>query len=161
MKLKDKLLALGLASAVATSGVLVAKYEGKENKPYLDPVNILTVCYGSTGNIDKNKVYTDDECLNKLADDLNKHNKYLLSYVKVPLNEYQHAALLSFIYNVGPVKFRTSTLLRKLNSGDYEGACNELTRWNKAGGKILNGLVKRRESEKKLCLGELDKKIFQ
>lgn len=152
-KLKQRLIAIGLSGAIASGGVIVAKYEGKENKPYLDPVNILTVCYGATSNIIKDKTYTDDECLSKLADDLVKHNNYLMKYVKVPMNENQHAALLSFIYNVGPLNFKLSTLLRKLNSGDYTGACNELPRWNKAKGKVLAGLTNRREEEKKLCLG--------
>lgn len=152
-KLKQRLIALGLTSAIASSGVIVAKYEGKENKPYLDPVNILTVCYGATSDVKKDKIYTDDECFEKLADDLVKHNKQLMSYVKVQMTDNQHAAFLSFIYNVGAVNFRMSTLLRKLNSGDYVGACNELTRWNKAKGKVLQGLVNRREEEKKLCLG--------
>lgn len=149
--IRKKLMAIGLASSLATTGVLIAKYEGKKNKPYLDPVNILTVCYGSTRNI-IDKTYTDDECLNILGYDIIEHNRQLESLVKVPLNENQHAAFLSFIYNVGYGNFKRSTLLRKLNSGDYTEACNQLLRWDKAKGKTLNGLTKRRIEEKNICL---------
>lgn len=155
--IKEKLAILGLSSALVTSGILVANFEGKENKPYLDPVNILTVCYGSTHNIIRDKTYTDEECLDILADDLKEHDRQLLSLVKVPINSNQHAAFLSFIYNVGYLKFRTSTLLRKLNSGNYVEACNQLLRWDKAGGKVLRGLTRRRIAENKLCLTPVDK----
>lgn len=153
-KIKQKLIALGLTSVIASGGIIVAKYEGKENKTYIDPVGILTVCYGSTKNI-KKQVYTDDECFNMLADDLRKHNMYLMTYVKVPLTEYQHAAFLSFIYNVGPENFKNSTLLKLLNNKKYNEACDQLLRWNKAKGKVLNGLTKRREEERKICLNEI------
>lgn len=151
-KISNGLKVIGLSSTLVLSGVLIAKYEGKENKPYLDTVNILTVCYGSTINVNKNKLYSDDECLNILSEDIKEHNKQLISLVKVPMNNNQHIAFLSFFYNVGYIKFKTSTLLKRLNSGRYEDACNELLRWNKAGGKVLNGLTKRRIEENKLCL---------
>ncbi len=150
--IKQKLTAIGLSSTLVLSGVFISKYEGKENKPYLDPVNILTVCYGSTKNVIKNKLYTDDECLKILSEDIQENNKQLLKLVKVPLNQNQHAAFLSFIYNIGYIKFKTSTLLRKLNNKEYTEACNQLLRWDKAGGKVLKGLTLRRQEENKLCL---------
>lgn len=159
--LYKKLLGVGLASSLAISGAfLVSPNEGKVNTTYVDPVGILTVCYGNTGKeAVKGKVYTDEQCLDQLAEDLREHDKQMMSYVYVPLKDYQHAAILSFTYNVGAGSFKSSTLLKKLNAKDYIGACNELPKWNRAGGKILKGLVTRREAERQICLGNLPTEI--
>jgi lysozyme len=74
------------------------------------------------------------------------------SIVKVTLSDEQKAALISFAYNVGQTALKGSTLLKKLNAGDIEGAANEFPRWNKAAGKVMNGLTKRREGERALFL---------
>lgn len=157
MSIKNKLLAMGLSSALATTGVFVAKHEGLVLGTYPDPVGIITSCYG---HVDKSlrlgQKFTEDECLEQLAEDLSKHNKELMTYVKVPLSEQEHAAYLSFIYNVGGANFKSSTLLKKLNVGEREEACNQLSRWVFAKGKKLQGLVNRRESEKQLCLSGLN-----
>ena len=155
MNIRQKLTAMGLAGALALSGGYVAVFEGKENKAYVDPVGIYTICYGETSGVKKGMYKTDDECLESLANELVKHNEQMMKYVQVPLNTHQQAAFLSFIYNVGVGNFRKSTLLRKLNNGDYTGACNELPKWKYAGGQELAGLVSRRDTERKLCLGEL------
>lgn len=159
--LYKKLLGVGLGSALALSGAyLVAPNEGKVNTTYIDPVGILTVCYGNTGKeATKGKVYSDDQCLDQLAEDLREHDKQMMSYVYVPITDFQHAAILSFTYNVGVGSFKSSTLLKKLNAKDYTGACNELPRWNKAGGKVLAGLVTRREAERQICLGNLPTEV--
>jgi lysozyme len=156
--LKKKLAAMGLSSALILSGAfLVAPWEGKENKAYLDVVGVYTICYGSTSGVKKGDYKTDEQCLESLAEELSIHNDKMLRYVKVPLADYQQAAFLSFTYNVGVGAFSKSTLLKKLNNRDYIGACNELLRWNKAGGKVYNGLTRRREAERKVCLGEIPK----
>lgn len=159
--LYKKLLGVGLGSALALSGAfLVAPNEGKVNTTYVDPVGILTVCYGNTGKeAAKGKVYTDDQCLDQLAVSLKEHDKQMMSYVHVPVTDFQHAAILSFTYNVGVGSFRSSTLLKKLNAKDYTGACNELPKWNKAGDKVLTGLVTRREAERQICLGNLPSEV--
>lgn len=158
--IKKKLAALGLSSAIVLSGAyLVAPFEGKQNKAYLDPVNIWTLCYGSTKDVKKGDYKTDDECLELLAEDLVEHDKKMLRYVEVNLTDYEHAAFLSFAYNVGVGAFSKSTLLKKLNKGDYIGACNELSKWDKAGGKVLKGLTKRREAERQMCLGNVPKEM--
>ncbi|WP_395225489.1 lysozyme [Salmonella sp. SKLX100676] len=72
--------------------------------------------------------------------------------VKVKLTQGQFDALVSFAYNLGARTLSSSTLLRKLNAGDYAGAADEFLRWNKAGGKVLNGLTRRREAERALFL---------
>ena len=156
MSIKNKLLAMGLSSALATTGVFVAKHEGLVLGTYVDPVGIITSCYGHVdSSLQLGQKFTEDECLEQLAKDLSKHNKELMRYVKVPLSEQERAAYLSFIYNVGGANFKSSTLLKKLNAGEREEACNQLSRWVFAKGRKLQGLVNRRESEKQLCLSGL------
>lgn len=135
----------------------MAPFEGKENKAYIDPVGIVTVCYGNTGKeAVLGKSYTDDQCLDQMATDLKEHDKQLMSVVKVPFkSDYQHAAMLSFVYNVGIGNFSSSTMLRKLNAKDYVGSCEELTKWVYAKKKMLKGLVIRRSLEYEYCMGEV------
>lgn len=150
---KQKLIALGLSSFIATAGLFVAKHEGLVLGTYLDPIGILTSCYGHTGKELKiSQKFNEEQCLEQLAKDLASHDRELMRNVLVPLSEEEHAAYLSFTYNVGVGSFSKSTLLKKLNSSDHIGACKELPRWVYAGGKKLNGLVRRREAEKELCL---------
>ncbi|ALD90784.1 Lysozyme [Cupriavidus gilardii CR3] len=99
------------------------------------------------------QVYTREQCDDLLAKDLLEANAGVNSCVRVPLSEGQRIALVSFAYNVGRGQFCRSTLVRKLNAGDYVGACNELPRWIYAKGVKLPGLVNRREQERALCLG--------
>lgn len=152
--LTKKLLAYGFTAAVALSGgYLIAPNEGKVNATYIDPVGIATSCYGHTGpEVKLGQKFTDEQCLDQLAKDLSTHDKQMMNLVRVPLTDYQHAAFLSFTYNAGVGNFKSSTMLRKLNSKDYEGACEELSKWVYARKKILPGLVKRREAEKEMCL---------
>lgn len=167
MNTRQKLIALGLSTTLATSAAyLVIPSEGVEYKPYIDPVDILTVCYGSTHNVIKDKVYSKDECYRLLEKDLIEHDRILLKNVKVPMTEYQHAAFLSFIYNVGHGKKgvkdgfvvlkngNQSTMLRKLNLGDYRGACDQFLKWMQLG-QGLSGIAKRRRLEREMCLGNI------
>jgi lysozyme len=161
--LYKKLLGVGLGSALAISGAfIVAPFEGKENKTYIDPVGIVTVCYGNTGKeAILGKSYTDDQCLDQMATDLKEHDKQLMSAVKVPFkSDYQHAAMLSFVYNAGIGNFSSSTMLKKLNAKDYDGACQELTKWVYAKKKMLKGLVIRRSLEYKYCMGEVPLEVI-
>ena len=95
---------------------------------------------------------TKAQALDYLKQDLSVFEKAVTNYVKVPLNQNQFDALVSFSFNCGDGALKTSTLLQKLNSSDYNGAANEFLKWNKSNGKVLNGLVKRREEEKELFL---------
>ena len=87
-----------------------------------------------------------------LAEDLEKFEAAVNKLVKKPLNENQRGALVSFAYNVGAQALAESTLLALLNAGDYKNAANQFLRWNKAGGKVLKGLTRRREAERELFL---------
>lgn len=121
-------------------------------KAYLDPVGIPTICYGETSGVELGQVLTKRECDEMLWARLGYFAYRVDMSVDVPMGPEMHAALSSFAYNVGMGAFQSSTLLRKLNAGDYVGACNELPRWKYAGGKVWAGLVKRRAEEKALCI---------
>jgi lysozyme len=150
--LKKKLAGVAAAGAMAIAAALIPSLEGVEYKPYRDVVGVLTVCYGHTGaDIIPGKTYSEAECKAMLNKDLIPFARSVDRSVKVPASEYQKAALISFSYNVGVKAFESSTLLKKLNAGDSAGACDEMRRWNKAGGKVWKGLINRREVEREIC----------
>lgn len=157
MNIQKKLAALGITGALSLSAAfLIVPSEGEVREVYLDPARILTSCFGHTGpELRMGQTFTEEECLNQLVADLHKHDRQLRSVVKVPLSEGEHAAYLSFVYNVGIGKFRRSTALAKLNAGRRIEACHELMRWVYADGKVLSGLRTRREAERKVCLKDL------
>lgn len=150
--LKKKLVCAVAGGAMAIAAVLIPSLEGVEYKPYRDVVGVLTVCHGHTGaDIIPGKTYTEAECKAMLKKDLVPFARSVERSVKVPASEYQKAALISFSYNVGVKAFESSTLLKKLNAGDSAGACDEMRRWNRAGGKVWSGLMNRREIEREIC----------
>lgn len=154
--LTGRLLALGIGLAAAVSGgYLVAPSEGEINSPYLDPVGIKTVCMGHTGRDIENREYSHDECVQILAEDLDRHNRQMLGYIRVPITVQQNAALLSFCFNVGVSACSRSTAFKKLNAMDYSGACAELKRWVYAGGRKMPGLITRRANEYAMCMGQM------
>ncbi|MGC6230436.1 lysozyme [Hafnia paralvei] len=126
--------------------------EGREYVPYKDVVGIITVCDGHTGkDIILNKRYSDAECDALTKADLERIAKQVNPSIKVKTTETQLAAIYSFSYNVGANAFIKSTMLKKLNAGDYAGACDELKRWVYAGGKKWKGLMNRRDVEYEVC----------
>ena len=145
---------------ISNNGIeLIKQFEGLSLKPYLDKVNIPTIGFGSTYYEDgtkvklKDKPITEERATQLLEFIANKtFSENINKVVKVPLNQNQFDALVSFAYNIGNKNFNWSTLLKKLNQSDYEGASLEFGRWNQANGKILNGLVLRRQKEKELFL---------
>jgi lysozyme len=154
----NKLSALGLSAVLAFTGGTIAVHEGYVPGTYVDPVGIITACFGHTSQrLTLGMEMSEHDCLMLLADDLTRHNDQLLQVVKVPLSEQEHAAYLSFHYNVGAGNFRSSTLLRHLNAGERIEACKQLSRWVYAKGIKLPGLVTRRADERELCLkGAID-----
>ncbi|MHC5174331.1 lysozyme [Serratia rhizosphaerae] len=151
-QLKQKLVAAAGGGAMAIAAVLIADLEGVRYEPYYDVAGVLTVCYGHTGaDIVLGKKYTEAECKTMLDKDLVPFTRSVERSIKVPASEYQRAALISFSYNVGTHAFENSSLLRKLNAGDYSGACDGLRQWIYAGGKQWRGLMNRREIEHAVC----------
>lgn len=137
---------------------LVEHFEGLFLTAYKDPVGIYTIGWGHTGLTHKDgTVYagrkiTREEAEKLLQYDLANFGKRVVAAVKVPVNDNQFAALVSFDFNTGGLP--ASTLLKKLNAGDFTGAADEFLRWDKAGGKTLAGLTRRRKSERNLFLGK-------
>ena len=136
---------------------LIKEFEGCKLTAYQDSVGVWTIGYGWTQPVDGKPIRAGMMIKQEAAERLLQVG--LVSYesdvsrlVKVSLTQGQFDALVSFTYNLGARSLSTSTLLRKLNAGDYAGAANEFLRWNKAGGKVLNGLTRRREAERALFL---------
>ncbi|CNC67754.1 lysozyme [Yersinia pseudotuberculosis] len=154
--LRNKIIGVSAAGALAIAGALLGGddgLEGRKHVAYYDVVGVLTVCDGHTGkDIIPGKKYSDAECDALLQKDLAPVQRIVDTAVKVQLSKYQKAALYSFTYNVGQNAFTKSTLLKKLNTGDIKGACDELRRWIYAGGRPWKGLQNRREIERELCL---------
>ena len=132
---------------------LIKRFEGCELESYKCPAGVLTIGYGHTGeDVHANMVIDRAKAESLLCQDLEHFEKEVSSFVSVDLNKNQYSALVSFCYNVGQGGFGISTLLKKLNRGDYEGAASEFKRWNVAGGVVLRGLSIRRAAERKLFL---------
>ncbi|WKE11762.1 lysozyme [Enterobacter asburiae] len=136
---------------------MIKQFEGCKLTAYQDSVGVWTIGYGWTQPVDGKPIRAGMTIKQETAERLLKTG--LVSYesdvsrlVKVSLTQGQFDALVSFTYNLGARSLSTSTLLRKLNAGDYAGASDEFLRWNKAGGKVLNGLTRRREAERALFL---------
>jgi lysozyme len=138
---------------------LIKRFEGLSLKPYLCPAKIPTIGYGNTFYEDGTKVAMDDKPITiKRAEMLLKLivDKFAIGVekvLKVPLEQNQFDAVVSFSYNVGLGSLKSSTLLKKINDGKFLEASKEFGRWNKANGKILDGLTKRREAERQMFIG--------
>lgn len=150
MKTPAKSLAAILAAG-ALAVPLIGDWEGYELVGYTDLVGVKTVCYGSTRNVVVGKSVTERECLERLATDTVEHGVKIDHCIAVEVRPEMRAAFISFAFNVGAQAFCASTLARKLNAGDFAGACAELDRWVMAGGKRVDGLVNRRVAEREMC----------
>lgn len=133
--------------------VLCKKYEGFRSKPYMCPAGVPTIGYGSTYYSNSKKVtlqdspITEEEATSMLREQVLKI--YLPGAMSLcpKLSGYKLAAAVDFAYNLGITRLKTSTLRKRLNEGDWEAAATELRKWTRGGGKVLPGLVARRESE--------------
>ena len=133
---------------------LLKEFEGCKLTAYPDPAtggDPWTIGYGSTGpHVKRGVTITQAEAERLLLADLDRFEQAVTRYVTVPLTQNQFDALVSFTYNCGQGSLQTSTLLRKLNAGDYAGAQGQFARWNRAGGKEMAGLTRRRSAEAEL-----------
>lgn len=153
MSTKQTLTATVGAGCCAVLLNYVPQFEGTILRGYKDPIGIVTACTGHTKTAVLGKPYTKAECEQLLIDDLQQHAGPVL--VCTPgLKPHQLAASISFAFNVGVEAFCGSTYARKLNAKDPT-ACAELSRWTKAGGQELPGLVKRRKVEREMCEGKI------
>lgn len=155
-KIIDKLAPTGMATSdVGVS--LISGFEGTRFTAYDDGVGVWTIGTGTTVYPNGVKVKQGDTCTPEEAKayfkhDLAKFEKTVNESVTVPLNQNQFDALVSLTYNIGSGAFKGSTLLKLLNQKQYREAAAQFTRWNKANGKVLNGLTRRREAERDLFL---------
>lgn len=137
-----------------TRGVtLIKQSEGLSLQVYKDAVGLPTIGYGHLIKAGESfTTITEAQAEALLKSDLKQFEVCVTNMVTVKLNQNQFDALVSFAFNLGCANLKSSTLLKKLNAGDYAGAANEFLRWNKAGGKVLAGLTTRRAAEKVLFL---------
>lgn len=140
-------------SAAALVGI--ATHEGYRGEAYRDATGIPTIGYGETAGVKMGDKTAPERALVQLLTSTEKHADAIRQCIKVPLYQHEFDAYVSLAYNIGTGAFCRSTLVKKLNAKDYAGACEEIRRWNKAGGKVLPGLTKRREKEYRMCMGEI------
>ena len=129
---------------------LIKSFEGRRLVAYQDSVGVWTIGYGHTKTAHEGRLIIKSTADRLLAEDLAEFEKYVDTYVTVALTQNQFDALVSWTYNLGPGNLQESTMLKKLNAGDYAAVPDEIRRWNKAGGEVLEGLVRRREAEAEL-----------
>lgn len=152
---------LGIAVDTKTSSPsgadLICSFEGKRLTAYDDGVGVWTIGFGTTVYPNGTKVKKGDTCTEAQAkqymqNDLKRFERTVNDAVTVPLNQNQFDALVSLTYNIGSGAFTQSTLVKKLNAGDYKGAAGQFDVWVSAGGKRMQGLVNRRAREKAVFL---------
>ncbi|MFN9010181.1 MAG: lysozyme [Hyphomonadaceae bacterium] len=127
---------------------LVKSFEGLKLRAYLCPAKVWTIGYGSTGpHVTAGKVITEAQANELLQDDLDRFEKAVTRLVTVPLTQNQYDALVSFAFNVGISALERSTLLKRVNARLFDQARAEFSKWNRAGGRPLAGLTRRRAAE--------------
>jgi len=137
---------------------IIKQFEGWSAEPYICPAGYWTIGYGSIWGLDGSRItgasnpISQDEGELFLRREVAHVEQAIRALVRVPLNENQFSALCSWTYNLGSGRLKTSTLRQKLNRHDYEGAAAEFPKWTLAGGKRLQGLVRRRAAEKALFI---------
>ena len=161
MKMNEK----GMKLIMQFEGIVDGDKSTPNYDPYVDPIGVYTIGYGHALFVGKEllttKVHnhsriaqtmftygmTHEEALKLINKDIAVFSKEVREYLQVTLTDNQFSALVCFAYNVGIHNFAESTLLKKVNKSDFVGAKKEFLRWNKAGGKVLAGLTRRREAE--------------
>lgn len=133
---------------------LIGGFEGLRTRAYLDVVGVPTVCFGETRGVKLGDSYTVDQCKAMLGDALVEFEAGMRACLTAPdrIPDKSYVAFLSLAYNIGNGAFCRSSVARHANAGNLREACNRMLAFNKAGGKVIQGLVKRREAERKLCL---------
>lgn len=145
--------AAGLAAALTLAVPVIADWEGERQVGYLDIIHVPTFCFGGTGpEAVVGKYYTRAECRTQLARDAVSHAVPLQKCITAPIPAETFAALISLSYNIGPVGVCRSSAVRLANVGDIAGACQAITLYDRAGGRVIKGLTNRRQAEKRLCM---------
>jgi lysozyme len=136
---------------------LIKSHEGFSSKPYMCPANVCTIGFGTTRYPNGTKISMNDapiseaKALEYLIFDMKAFERNVDAYCRDDINQNQFDALVSFCYNVGPNALKSSTLLKKVNINPSDPTiANEFAKWNKGGGKVLKGLIRRRKEESEL-----------
>jgi|TARA_S200002703_G_scaffold125704_2_gene112001 lysozyme len=133
---------------------LIKKFEGCELEAYRCAANVLTIGYGSTKGVKEGDTITQEEADSLLLHEMDEYEGYINDMVKSDLKQNEFDSLVSWVFNLGPSNLSSSTLLQKLNNKDWNDVPNQIKRWNKAGGQVKQGLVRRREAEALLFEGK-------
>ena len=147
MSLKRNAIALSAAGLVA-----LASWESFRSEPYKDVGGVWTDGFGNTNQVVPGKEVTVPQALDKLLANVKTAEQAVNVCITQPMKQGEYDAFVKFTFNVGNDAFCKSTLVKKFNSGNTKGACDELLRWVYVKGKKVNGLVNRRKAEHKLCL---------
>lgn len=140
------------AGAIAIATAAVAVFEGLVLTTYPDVGGVPTYCYGETKGAAWGQTYTKEQCDEQLSRRLVEFSRQVDSCVTAELPDTRRAAFVSLAYNIGGTAFCRSTVVKRINAGDVQGACDAILMWNKVNGIVWRGLVKRREQERELCL---------
>jgi len=133
---------------------LIKKFEGCELEAYRCPAGVWTIGFGTIKGVKEGDRITKDEANHLLEEEMIEYESYINDMVEVELNQSQYDALCAWVFNLGPTNLGSSTLLKVLNEGKYEEVPQQIKRWNKANGEVLNGLIRRREAEALLFQGK-------
>ena len=140
---------------ISKTGIeLLKHFEGCELKAYQDSVGVWTIGYGHTKGIYEGLEITQSEAEKMLQDELPEYEGYVTDKVVPMLQQHEYDALVCWVYNLGPTNLSSSTLLKRLNAGEFKDVPFQMKRWDKAGGQPLLGLTRRRNAEALLFKGE-------
>ena len=133
----------------------IALHEGYVGHTYKDVVGVNTIGFGTTVGVKPGQTISVERALVKLGSNVGEKEKAMKKCLgDVDLYQYEWDAYVSLTYNIGTGAFCKSTLVKKLKQADYPGACKEILRWNRGGGRVLDGLTKRRRDEYRQCIGK-------
>lgn len=132
---------------------LIRQFEGLRLRAYRDVVGVPTIGYGHTAGAKMGQEISRERAEELLLAEVERFEGYVDRLVTVPITQGQFDALVAWTYNLGPGALEKSTMLRRLNAGDYTGAAAEMERWTRAGGQVIAGLVRRRAAERALFEG--------
>ncbi len=161
MSVRKTAITVASAAAIAAALPAVKAYEGLWLTAKVDTVGTgrpVTACYGETENVRLGQKFTKQECDDLLEVKLKRYDAEIGRCIHTVLPDYTRAALISFAYNVGSAGACRSSAIAKMNAGDIRGGCEALMQWTRAQGHVVQGLVNRREKERKLCLAGLEQK---
>lgn len=152
---------IAIAGIVLSAGGLIgiASHEGYRGEAYIPvPGDVPTIAFGSTTNSDGTPVRLGQRtnpvaALKRLGEHVEIFEDAVKTCAPVPMYQHEFDAYVSLTYNIGGNAFCKSTIVKKLNAYDYEGACKEILKWDKFQGKSLPGLTKRRTEEYNICIG--------